>query len=217
MFRVNRHSWLAVLFLFSLALLAKEFMPPKVFHAKTYPARDEHPDEQVTIAADPYDMPDKASIFNVNYKDEDFLPVRLIVSNDGNDPVQLVDVKVELITANRSKIPPATVDDLYRRIGHLKHKGNEPKRIPLPLPKQKASSMSKDTAREIEQSQFQAKAVEPHGTQAGFLYFDVEGVDNPLAGAHIYVTGVRNGKGTELMFFDIPMEKYLSYRPGVSK
>ena len=36
---------------------------------------------------------------------------------------------------------------------------------------------------------------------------------NPLAGANLYLSGIRNSKGTELIYFEIPMEKYLSYTP----
>ena len=32
----------------------------------------------------------------------------------------------------------------------------------------------------------------------------------PLAGANFYLTGVRDAKGTELMYFEIPLEKYLT-------
>ena len=66
------------------------------------------------------------------------------------------------------------------------------------------------TREEIQNSMFSAKAVEPHSTQAGFLFFDVAGISTPLAGAHFYLTGVRNSKGTELMYFEIALEKYLS-------
>ena len=65
----------------------------------------------------------------------------------------------------------------------------------------------------FEKSGFAAKAVEPHGTQSGFLFFDVGGFSNPLAGAEIDVTGVDDAKGTELMYFEILMDKY----PGASQ
>jgi hypothetical protein len=71
-------------------------------------------------------------------------------------------------------------------------------------------TISKKEMDEIESAQFAAKAVEPHSTQSGFLFFDVGGISAPLAGAHIYVTGVTEAKGSELMYFEIPMEKYLS-------
>jgi hypothetical protein len=60
---------------------------------------------------------------------------------------------------------------------------------------------------EIEAAQFAAKAVEPHTTQSGFLFFDVGGISAPLAGAHMDITGVADAKGNELMYFEIRMQK----------
>jgi len=70
--------------------------------------------------------------------------------------------------------------------------------------------VSRKTWDEIEQAQFGAKAVEPHSTARGFLFFDIADISNPLAGASFYVMGVQDAKGKELMYFEIPMEKYLS-------
>ena len=47
--------------------------------------------------------------------------------------------------------------------------------------------------------------VAPHTTQSGFLFFDVENVKQPVAGAHLYLTGVLDGRGNELMYFEIPL------------
>jgi hypothetical protein len=71
-------------------------------------------------------------------------------------------------------------------------------------------AVKQKTRDEVEAAEFNARAVEPHSTQSGFLFFDVSGISNPLAGAHFYVTGLRDAKGDELMYFEIPMEKYLS-------
>ena len=46
----------------------KEFVMPDAHPARTYPAHDEHPQEKVTIAVDPYDVEYKAAIFSVNYR-----------------------------------------------------------------------------------------------------------------------------------------------------
>ena len=194
---------------------AKTYTPPKAYDAKTYPARDEHPNEKVTIAADPYDMPDKAeAVFNLNYRDGGMLPVFLIVTNNGDQPISLVDMRVQLVTANRSKISPANRDDLMRRFSRVKRRGDEPARLPIPLPRKSADAgVPKDARAEIDEAPFMAKAVEPHSTQAGFVFFDVEGISQPLAGAHLYVLNVHDSSGQDLMYFDIPMEKYLTYRP----
>ncbi len=195
------------------ALAGSGFVPPKTYPAQTYPARDDHKDEQVSIAADPYDLPDKAAIFTLKYRENGYLPIYLIVSNDADTPLSLVRMKVELVTANHTKIQPTGEDDLYRRFSRIKHRGDEPSPIPLPLPRKAEAGVGKAGAQEIQNAPFRAKAVEPHATQAGFLFFDVSGISQPLAGAHLYVTGVRDANGNELMFFDIPMEKYLTYRP----
>ena len=76
----------------------------------------EHLSEGVTVALDPYDMADKANIFSVHYNDVGLMPIFLVISNDGNQPVSLLGMKAELITVDRTKIPPATEDDIYRRI-----------------------------------------------------------------------------------------------------
>lgn len=194
---------------------AKEYVAPRAFPANTYPARDDHANEKVAIAADPYDMPDKAAIFTLPYRDKGYLPIYLIITNDSDTPLSLVDLKAQLITTGRDKIQPATDDDLYRRFSQLKRRGDEPSRnpLPIPLPRKSEAGVSKAGVQEIQNAPFRAKAVEPHSTQAGFLFFDVQGISHPLAGAHLYITGVRDSNGAELMFFDIAMEKYLTYRP----
>jgi hypothetical protein len=60
---------------------------------------------------------------------------------------------------------------------------------------------------EIETSQFAAKAVEPHTTQSGFMFFDIGDIATPLANAHLYVNGVDDAKGGELMYFEIQLGK----------
>jgi hypothetical protein len=198
----------AVLCAGTLSASAKDFVLPTPQPAKTYPANDEHPTEKVTVAVDPYDMADKASIFSVKYSEEGFIPIYVVITNDGDQPVALAGMKAQLVTVNRSKISPASVDDLYRRLSHPSATG---KPSPLPWPSKKVKgTVSKSTQDELQNAQFAARAVEPHTTQAGFMFFDVSGISPPLAGAHFYLTGVRDGSGNELMYFEIPLEKYLS-------
>src|SRR5690242_2897488 len=84
-----------------LCLAGKHFVMPVAAPAKTYPAHDEHPTEAVTLALDPYDMADKASIFSVRYNDVGMLPIFVVITNDGDQPVSLSDVKGQLVTGNR--------------------------------------------------------------------------------------------------------------------
>lgn len=185
----------------------KHFVMPVANSAKSYPAHDEHSDESVTLAVDPYDMADKASIFSVHYNEAGFVPIFVVIRNDGDQAVSLASAKFELITVDRTKIPPAADEDIYRRIARP---GGAPSNTPLPWPKKAKGGVSKEAQEEVELAQFAARAVEPHSTQSGFMFFDVSGISTPLAGANFYLTGARNAKGAELLYFEIPLEKYLS-------
>jgi hypothetical protein len=203
--RVFRIAFPLLLVLVALGLAAKDFTLPPAADAKTYPAHEAHADEHVAIAIDPYDSPAKAEIFKVNWGEHDFLPVFLVITNDGDRPIALNALKIEWVTANRSKLYPAGDDELARRLARIK----DPSRttFPNPLPKRGPSpTLNKTVRQEVDAAQFRAEAVEPHSTKAGFLFFDIEGVREPLAGAHVYVSGVKGNNGQELFYFDIPVQ-----------
>ena len=206
----------AIVVLFSVmaispCLWSRDFVKPQAHPAKAYPAHDDHPDEKAAIAADPYDNVEKAKIFSIDFRDHGFLPVFFVVTNDGDQPISIANMQVTLTTSNNSKLTPASSEDIYRRIVNP-HGGTRPE-IPLPFPRSKVKGAITDKERnEVESSRFAAKAVEPQNTQSGFLFFDVEDLPSPLAGAHIYVTGIDDAKGAELMYFDIPMDNYLNSR-----
>jgi hypothetical protein len=192
-------------------MAGKEFTMPSARPAGSYPAHDEHSLEKVTVAVDPYDLGDKAQIFSTDYRNYGYLPVLFIVTNDGDQPVSLSGMKAELITAKRAKLSPATNDDLMRRMSRPAPKTG-PSPLPVPIPGKKVKgAVSGKTREEIERAQFGARAVEPHSTAAGFLFFDVSDIPSPaLAGANFYLTGVRDAGGKELMYFEVAMEKYLN-------
>jgi len=200
---------LAVIAAISLLCVAgKEFTMPQAQPAKTYPAHDDHPAERVAVGIDPYDLADKAKIFSIQYNEIGFVPIFVVVTNDGDQPVELAGMKAQLVTANRAKISPAVDDDIARRLTRPSASTN---RYPIPFPTKKVKGgLSKQAIEEIQNAQFVAKAVEPHSSQSGFLFFDVTGISVPLAGAHFYLTGVRDARGNELMYFEVALEKYLS-------
>jgi hypothetical protein len=215
----NRITTVALLALLLSVAWAKErvFTLPRAFHAKTYPAHDAHEDEKFSIAADPYDMPDKAAaVFTTDFRKDELMPIHVIFSNDSNEAVSLADMHIKLITKKKVKIEPASPDDIYRRIAKQKRRGDEPSNIPFPgpVPRRVPRSISRESQDEVEGAQFLAKAVEPKGTQAGFFIFDTQGIENPLAGGRLEITGIRKANGEELFYFEIPLEKYLGYKPG---
>jgi hypothetical protein len=196
----------AALFFPVMLVASKNFVKPVARAAINYPAHDFHRDSSVAIAADPYDTPEKAKIFSVDFAAHGFLPVFFVVTNDGDQPVSIANMEITLITGNHSKLTPVPPNDLYRRLSNPQ---TSTRPSPLPLPHKVKGTISQKEMDEIESSQFAAKAVEPHGTQSGFLFFDVGGISSPLAGANIDITGVADAKGNELMYFEIPVDKYL--------
>jgi hypothetical protein len=191
----------------SLAMAGdKGFNPPRANHAKTYPAHESHDDEGVSIAIDTFDTPDKAAIFKVKYREYGLIPIRLIISNDGDKPLMLDDIKVEYVTARRTKLEPATKDDIYRRISQPSKAAARPTvRLPIPGPRKQPTAVSREAMDEIGSAMFVSVPVTPHSTNSGFLFFDVMDVENPAAGAHLYVSGIKAGS-KEIFYFDISLE-----------
>ncbi len=211
-------KWTSCSFLVACSILAaavgvaaKDFVKPVARPAKTYPAHDEHPDDKATIAVDPYDTREKAKVFTIDFPEHGLLPVFFIVTNDGDQPISIANMQVTFTTANDSRLTPISTEDIYRRLTNPHEKENQT--LPFPFPNTKVKGTINPKQRdEIESSQFAAKAVEPHGTQSGFLFFDFEGIPDPLKGATISVTGVNDAKGNELMYFEISLDKYLNGR-----
>jgi hypothetical protein len=190
-----------------VCLAAKEFSMPKAQPAFSFPAHDHHSNENVTVAVDPYDTPAKEGIFVVKYREHELLPILLIITNDSDSPIQLADMKAELVTSDHTKLTPDNEDDIIRRISHPSASGTH---YPIPFPTKKAKGgVSSKEMDEIQSAQFRAKAVEPRSSQIGFFFFDVSDIPNPLAGARFYLTGVRNSSGNDLMYFEVPLDKYL--------
>ena len=192
----------------SVALWAfKDFVPPKASNANTYACKDAHPNEHVTAAVDVYNGPPKSDIFITHFSEEGILPVFLVITNDGDQPITVNKMQAELVTARRNKLEALDVDDVFRRVAHIKGNSTNPSPHvgPIPLPGGTKNKKAQQQYDELMRAKFTAAAVEPHSTQSGFLFFDVQGVSQPVDGAHIYLTGIRDSNGNELMYFEIPL------------
>lgn len=182
------------------------FNPPPAGRASTYPAHEAHDDEKVTIAIDPFTSPEKAAVFKIKYKDYAFLPIRLIITNDGDQPLMLDSMKIQLVTADREKLEPAVRDDIFRRISRPEKAASRPKvQLPIPVPHDK-DPVGKVAREEVPLAMFSNVPVTPHSTNSGFLFFDVLGVRDREEQAHLYISGIRSGS-RELFYFDIPLQQ----------
>jgi hypothetical protein len=205
------------LLLLGLALpaTATDHKPPPVQPATSFAAVEVHKDEQVAIAAEPYDTKEKESIFRVDYLSHGVMPVRLIVTNMGDRPITLRDARILFQTATGDRIQAAEPDDVQRLMTRKEREGAS---IPMPGPLPKIRFKPKASIKEIEADfdtfEYQALAVEPHTTRAGFLFYDVSDLSHPLRGAKLHLHALRNADGQELFYFEIPFDKYLQSKSG---
>jgi hypothetical protein len=188
-----------------------EKSPPPARAATTYPAVDVHPSENVAVAADPLDSRDKESFFQIDYLKAGYMPVRLIITNNSGATIKLDQVRAYFVTADGDKLQAADTDDVERRTNDV---GSDPnKRMERPpllrgigKPKNKDPKIQAD----FRLADFADLAVAPHETQSGYLFFDINGMENPLAGAKLLVRGIEAGDGTQLFYFEAPFDKYLA-------
>jgi hypothetical protein len=185
---------------------AKEFVMPRPENASTYPSKDAHSNEHVTAAVELYNAPPKSDVFNTPFVQDGILPVFLVISNDGDKPVALPQMHAQLVTSTRAKLEALTTDDVFRRVAHISGNSTNPARVgPIPMPGGNKNKKAQKAYQEIMAANFAAQAVEPHTTKAGFIFFDVMDVKQWALGSHVYLTGIRDANGNELMYFDIPV------------
>ena len=186
---------------------------PPANSAATYPANDTHPGERLTIAADPCDDPKLCSFFRLPYIQHGLLPIRVILTNDGDRALQLDNARFQFISAAGDALPAATEDEINRRLFTLK--STQPIHIPLiPIPI-KRTPIDKRIAQDDDDFGFQGTIVNAHSTLAGYLFYDIKGLDEPaLAHAQLYVKMVHSLDGAhELFAFTIPFDKWLTANP----
>jgi hypothetical protein len=192
----------------ALPLLAADLPPAKA--ATDYPAVDNHVKEQVAIAAIPFDKAQDCKIFTVDFLKYRFLPIRIIVTNNGDRPISLRDARIFFISANGDRIPAAEPEDVERRVSAKDSRGRD-----IPVGPIKIHTKGKDSDSKIEadfdQWEYSALVVEPHTTHDGFLFYDVDGLgDTPLRNAKLVLRELRNADGQQLFLFEIPFNKYLN-------
>jgi hypothetical protein len=189
---------------------ASDHKVPPVQPASTFPAVETHEKEHVSIAVEPYDTREKESIFRVDYLGHGIMPVRLIITNDGNKPISLRDARILFYTPGGDRIQAAEPEDVERLMTRTDREG---KKIPLPGPfpsiKMKPKASNKDIEQDFNQFEYGALVVEPHTTRAGFLFYDVSQLDHPREGAKLHLHKLRDADGTELFYFEIPFDTYL--------
>ena len=189
---------------------ATDHAQPPVQPATSFAAVEVHENEKVAIAAEPYDTKEKESLFRVDYLAHGVMPVRLIVTNNGDRPISLRDARILFQTAGGDRIQAAEPEDVERLMTRKEREGGKiPMPGPIPAIKLKPKASNKEIEEDFNTFEYGALVVEPHTTRAGFLFYDVSQLDHPLKGAKLHLHMLRNADGGELFYFEIPFDKYL--------
>ena len=200
------------LLLLGLALPAggSSHTSPPVQPATTFAAVEVHEDEKVAIAAEPYDTREKGAIFRVDFIGHGVMPIRLIVTNNGDKPINLREARILFITAAGDRIQTAEPEDVERLMTRQELEGIKfPLPSPLPGIKLKPAAGIGDIEQDFDTFEYSAMTVEPHTTRAGFLFYDLSELEHPLEGAKLHLRMLRDADGNELYYFEIPFDKYL--------
>jgi len=185
--------------------------PPPVKPAAQYPMNDAHEDEKVTIAADPCTDKDDCPFFRLPYTSHGFVAVRVIVSNDRDEALNLDACVMQFLPAEGDKEGAATDEDLNRRLFAQKSFGGPH----IPLINTHPEPIDKKILSDDADFGFATTIIPPHSTRAGYIFYDTKGIDDPvLKHAELYIKKVfyndDRGKKHELFAFQLPFDKWLA-------
>jgi hypothetical protein len=219
--KLAKGSIVATLFLVSTSFASDKPRPaPPVDPAAKYVLNESHPDEHVTIAAEPCLYKQDCPFFRLPYVSHGFVPVRVIITNDRDDALNLDDVRIQFLPGGGGKEAAATDDDLNRRL--FSTKSAEGTRIPIIGIMTHPEAVDKKILNDDQDFGFQSTIVPAHSTRAGYVFYDVRGIDDPvLKGAELYVKEIHytdaKGEKHELFAFSLPFDKWLAAQPKADK
>jgi len=183
-----------------------ERKPKPPLPAAQYPMHITH--DGVTIAAEPGDTKETRPDTRLDYYSHGLLPIRVIVTNDSTEPVNLDDARIHFIAADDTDLPAATADDIERRF--FTEKSAIGTRLPLDFPIPIVVG-KKDFQKKIKQDDddfgFKTTTIAPHTTVAGYLYYDTQDLPTPvLTKAYLQLRQVRFSTSNRVIEnFEIPL------------
>jgi hypothetical protein len=198
-----------------LAPAAKAERKPKPpLPASQYPMHITH--DGVTIAAEPGDSKELRPDTRLDYFGHGLLPIRIIVTNDSAEPVNLDDARIHFIAGDDTVVPAATADDMERRFFTIKSATGTKLPLDFPIP---IVVGKKDFQKKIGQDDtdfgFKTTTIAPHTTAAGYLYYDITDLPQPpLAKAYLQMRQVKLATSNKVLeSFEIPLHPSANASP----
>ena len=202
-----------VLFFFFVCFCVAVAAGYKSIKVKTEPAKSYLFHQQqgaITIAADPYETKDKikTALDLQELEQMGIVPVHIIISNDGEDPIALSGQDISLLDSNNRSYQPLPIDEVVRAIVY--REGPRTSRGPSPLPIPRGHGRRGD-AFEIEtdltNKSLRDLRVAPRTNSGGFVFFRLPNNRMKLGGYKVYIPEIRNLKTQQrLLFFEIDLK-----------
>ena len=181
----------------------------KVKPAGEYPARQDQGD--VTVAVKPFQTDNEVeeAFGKAKPLKYGFLPVLVVIDNDSDHSLNLERLEVRFITSRGDGLEPTSGEDLtfYQPSTRPKERPRYIPSVPgLGRPKLKKGPLAQP---EITGREFKAPVIGPRSSASGFFYYETGTGSDPIPGANIYISGIRNlNTGKELFYFEIPLTPY---------
>ncbi len=200
------------LFLLFAALPAlgkdKPRKPPPPEPATQYALHDTH--NGVTVAAEPGDLPETRPNTRLDYFHHGYLPMRVIVTNNSDQPVTLDDARILFVASDGYTRNAATDDELDRRMFSKKNVDGTKIPLPAPLPSIRLhqAGIDKQVTEDTTDFGFTNTTVAPHATESGYLFYDTRDIDDPvLEKATLELRKVRwASTNKEIEAFQVPLK-----------
>jgi hypothetical protein len=192
---------------------------PPVKPAGEYVMHETHAKENVTIAAIPCDGVTECPFFRLPYVSHGFLPIRVVVTNDRDEPLALDDVRIQFIPTGGNVEAAATDEDLNRRL--FSRKQAMPTRLPIIPISIHHEPIDKKITNDDADFGFESLTVPPHSTRAGYVFYDTQEIDEPvMQDAELYIKQIHyndaHGAKHELFAFTLPFDAWLKSQPQAS-
>lgn len=137
---------------------------------------------KVTVAIEPGDIKDARPDTRLDYFHHGFLPFRIVIQNDSDQPISLDDARIKFISQDSTVVPAATDEELQRRM--FSRKSAAGTRVPLPMPLPSITIKHPPVDKQILSDDidfgFKTTIVAPHTTESGYLFYDVRDLDDPV-------------------------------------